>query len=40
MIKSERLGLDEWIDALSRELTDRARQSERSMLALQRLLEQ
>jgi hypothetical protein len=39
VIKSERLGLDEWIDALSRELTDRARQSERSMLALQRLLE-
>ena len=40
VIKSERLGLDEWIDALSRELTQRARQSERSMLALQRLLEQ
>jgi hypothetical protein len=39
VIKSERLGLDEWIDALSRELTQRARQSERSMLALQRLLE-
>jgi hypothetical protein len=40
VIKSERLGLDEWIDALSRELTQRARQSERSMLALQRLLEE
>jgi len=40
VIKSERLGLDEWIDALSRELTSRAQQSERSMLALQRLLEQ
>jgi hypothetical protein len=39
VIKSERLGLDEWIDALSRELTQRAQQSERSMLALQRLLE-
>ena len=39
VIKSERLGLDEWIDALSRELTSRAQQSERSMLALQRLLE-
>jgi hypothetical protein len=39
VIKSERLGLDEWIDALSRELTTRAQQSERSMLALQRLLE-
>ncbi|MEP6642753.1 MAG: hypothetical protein ABJB93_12710 [Gaiellales bacterium] len=39
VIKSERLGLDEWIDALSRELTHRAQQSERSMLALQRLLE-
>ena len=40
VIKSERLGLDEWIDDLSRELTERAQQSERSMLALQRLLEQ
>ena len=40
VIKSERLGLDEWIDALSRELMQRAQQSERSMLALQRLLEQ
>jgi hypothetical protein len=40
VIKSERLGLDEWIDALSRELMNRAQQSERSMLALQRLLEQ
>jgi hypothetical protein len=39
VIKSERLGLDEWIDALSRELTERAQQSERSRLALQRLLE-
>jgi hypothetical protein len=40
VIKSERLGLDEWIDALSRELMQRAQQSERSMLALQRLLEE
>ncbi|HEY3766940.1 MAG TPA: hypothetical protein VGL44_17380 [Gaiellales bacterium] len=40
VIKSERLGLDQWIDDLSRELTDRAGQSERSRLALQRLLEQ
>jgi hypothetical protein len=40
VIKSERLDLDEWIDALSRELTERAQQSERSRLALQRLLEQ
>jgi hypothetical protein len=39
VIKSERLGLDEWIDALSRELTERARQSERSRVAIQRLLE-
>jgi hypothetical protein len=39
VIKSERLGLDEWIDALSRDLTERAQQSERSRLALQRLLE-
>lgn len=40
VIKSEELGLDEWIDALSRELAERARTSERSRLALQRLLEQ
>jgi hypothetical protein len=40
VIKSEELGLDEWIDALSRELSERARTSERSRLALQRLLEQ
>jgi hypothetical protein len=40
VIKSERLSLDEWIDALSRELTDRAQKSERSRLALQRLLEE
>lgn len=39
VIKSERLGLDEWIDALSHELADRARQSEQSRAALQRLLE-
>jgi hypothetical protein len=39
VIKSERLGLDEWIDALSRELSQRARQSEQSRAALQRLLE-
>jgi hypothetical protein len=39
VIKSERLGLDEWIDALSRELAERARQSEQSRIALQRLLE-
>ena len=40
VIKSERLGIDEWIDALSRELMQRAQQGERSMLALQRLLEE
>jgi hypothetical protein len=40
VIKSEELGLDEWIDALSRELADRARESERARVALQRLLEQ
>ena len=33
-------GDDLEVDALSRELTTRAQQSERSMLALQRLLEQ
>jgi hypothetical protein len=40
VIKSQRLGLDEWIDALSRDLADRARESERARLALQRMLEQ
>jgi hypothetical protein len=39
VIKSEPLDLDEWIDALSRELTERARRSERARLALERLLE-
>jgi hypothetical protein len=39
VIKSERLGLDDWIDALSHELANRARQSEQSRAALQRLLE-
>jgi hypothetical protein len=39
VIKSERLGLDEWIDALSRQLTDRAQKSEQARAALQRLLE-
>jgi hypothetical protein len=39
VIKSERLGLDEWIDELSRELAERARRSEQSRAALQRLLE-
>ena len=39
VIKSARLDLDDWIEALSRELAERARESERARLALQRLLE-
>jgi len=38
VLKTERLPLDEWIDDLSRRLTDEAAQSEQARLALQRLL--
>ncbi len=38
VLKTERLSLDDWIDALSRELTVEADRSEQSRLALQRLL--
>jgi hypothetical protein len=38
VLQNEQLSLDEWIDALSRDLADEARTSERSRLALERLL--
>jgi len=38
VLKTEELALDEWIDALSRDLADQAGTSERSRLALERLL--
>jgi hypothetical protein len=40
VLKSEELGLDDWIDALSRDLTEAAEQSERGRLALERLLHE
>lgn len=39
-IRSDRLDLDDWIAALSRELADHARESEQGRLALERMLEQ
>jgi uncharacterized protein YhdP len=39
-IKSERLDLDEWIAALSRELAAHAQESEQGRLALERMLEE
>jgi hypothetical protein len=38
VLKTERLPLDEWIDDLSRALTEEAQRSEQARLALQRLL--
>jgi hypothetical protein len=38
VLKTEELGLEEWIDALSAELADQARSSERARLAAERLL--
>jgi hypothetical protein len=38
VLKTEPLPLDAWIDALARDLAGEARQSERSRLALERLL--
>lgn len=38
VLKTDMLPLDEWIDELSRDLTDEAQRSERARLALQRLL--
>lgn len=40
VLKNEELPLDEWIDALSRDLTAAAETSERSRLALERLLHE
>ena len=39
VIKSEPLDLDAWIEALSRDLSEQARQSERARIALERLLD-
>jgi hypothetical protein len=39
VLKTEELGLDGWIDALSAELSEQARSSERARLAAERLLE-
>jgi len=39
VIKSERLSLDAWLEALSAALTDKARESETARTALERLLE-
>lgn len=38
VLKTEQVPLDEWIDRLSRQLTEAAQQSEQARLALQRLL--
>lgn len=38
VLKTEQLPLDEWIDDLSRQLSEAAQQSEQARLALQRLL--
>ena len=40
VLKNEELGLDEWIDALARDLSDSAEQSERGRAALERLLHE
>jgi hypothetical protein len=40
VLKNEELGLDEWIDLLSRDLAEAAEQSERGRLALDRLLHE
>jgi hypothetical protein len=38
-LKSDELGLDEWIDSLAAQLVSEARRSERGRLALERLLK-
>ena len=38
VLKNEELGLDEWIDSLSRDLAEVAAQSERGRLALDSML--
>jgi hypothetical protein len=40
VLKNEELGFDDWIDSLSRDLTEAAEQSERGRLALERLLSE
>ena len=40
VLKNEELGLDEWIESLSRDLAVSAEQSERGRLALERLLHE
>jgi len=40
VLKNEELELDDWIDALSRDLTEAAEQSERGRLALEALLDE
>ena len=40
VLKNEELGLDEWIDSLSRDLADAAEQSERGRLAVDHLLHE
>lgn len=40
VLKNEELDLDDWIDALSRDLAEAAEQSERGRLALERLLHE
>jgi hypothetical protein len=38
VLKTEQMPLDEWIDDLSRELTEQAQRSEQARIALERLL--
>ena len=38
VLKNEELGLDEWIDSVSRDLAEAAEQSDRGRLALDRML--
>ena len=38
VLKNEEIGLDEWIDSLSRDLAEAAEQSDRGRLALDRML--
>jgi hypothetical protein len=40
VLKTEDLGIDEWLEALSRDLAEAAQKSERERLALDRLLMQ
>lgn|SRR5690348_14859048 len=40
VLKNEELGLDEWIDSLSRDLAEAAEQSDRGRLALDRMLHE